>query len=487
MAKKWLCLCLAGLLLGLWGCAPPRQSAQPTAEADAPVNLVYYTIGEPDEDLGLVNEALNRILLEKYGFTVTYHKIGWNDYTAQFNSLINTNRNYDIIFTWTDNYMTTADSGNFLDLTEYLQTQYTALYEAVNSEFWKGVAIGERIYGIPTNKELATPVHFLFAQELVEKYQIDIDQYKTFASLEPLLERVYAQEPDYIPLFFDSSHTNIMAPGNYEYVGYDSIPLMIDSHDKTCQVVNIFETDYAKETLATLHRYYEAGYINQDAALRTAFSRFQDEPVFIRLSTGGPDASASYTADYGYPIVSGQVSDSIVTTESTQGGLMAVNAHTQYPEQCMQFLSAVNTDPEIRNLLNYGIEGVHYTLTEEDQVQMISTAYRGVPYTQGNWFILKTSVGEKLNKWELYQEFNENTLESPLLGFTPDYSGCQLEFNAVSLVYEKYYAPLATGTVDPAIYLPKLQEELKLAGVEKLQLTLQHQINDWLAAKHTGG
>lgn len=487
MAKKWLCLCLAAALLGLCGCTAPGQSANPTAEADAPVNLVYYTIGEPDEDLGLVNEALNRILLEKYGFTVTYHKIGWNDYTAQFNSLINTNQNYDIIFTWTDNYMTTAASGNYLDLTDYLQNAYRPMYEAINSEFWKGVAIQGRIFGIPTNKELATPVHFLFAQELVDKYHIDITQYKTFASLEPLLEQICAQEPDYIPLFFDSSHTNIMAPGNYEYVGYDSIPLMIDSHDKTCQVVNIFETDYARETLATLHRYYQAGYINQDAALRTAFSRFQDEPVFIRLSTGGPDASASYTADYGYPIVSSQVSDSIVTTESTQGGLMAVNAKTKYPEQCLQFLSAVNTDPVVRNLLNYGIEGVHYTLTEEDQVQMISTAYRGVPYTQGNWFILKTSVGEKLNKWELYQEFNENTLESPLLGFTPDYSSCQQEFKAVSLVYEKYYAPLATGTVDPSIYVPKLQEELKAAGVEKLQITLQHQINDYLASKNTGG
>ncbi len=37
-----------------------------------------------------------------------------------------------------------------------------------------------------------------------------------------------------------------------------------------------------------------------------------------------------------------------------------------------------------RNLLNYGIEGVQLYLTEEDQVQIISSAYRGVPYTQGN-------------------------------------------------------------------------------------------------------
>ena len=92
---------------------------------------------------------------------------------------------------------------------------------------------------------------------------------------------------------------------------------------------------------------------------------------------------------------------------------MVVNANTKHPEICLTFLNAVNTDPEVRNLLNYGIEGVHYTLTEEDQVQIISPAYRGVPYTQGNWFILKTTVGERPNKWELYQEFNDNTPNPP--------------------------------------------------------------------------
>ena len=159
---------------------------------------------------------------------------------------------------------------------------------------------------------------------------------------------------------------------------------------------------------------------------------------------------------------------------------MVVNANTKHPELCLTFLNAVNTDPEVRNLLNYGIEGVHYTLTEEDQVQRISNAYRGVPYTQGNWFILKTTVGERLDKWALYQDFNDNTAESPLLGFTPDYSACDTEFKAVSRVYEKYYASLLTGTVDPEQYLPKLLEELESAGIARLQRTLQKQIDDWL-------
>lgn len=278
---------------------------------------------------------------------------------------------------------------------------------------WKGVTIDGKIWGIPTNKELATPCHFLFSQELVERYGIDTHSTTALPLWSPFWRKL-PRRSRAVSLCFLTPAASISGPwATYEYVTYDSIPLMVNSHDGSCQVVNIFETSYARETLQLLHRYYEAGYINQDACLRTSFSRFQGENVFLRLSAGGPDASTSYSTDFGYPIVAQQVSDSIVTTESAQGGVMVVNANTKHPEICLTFLNAVNTDPEVRNLLNYGIEGVHYTLTEEDQVQIISPAYRGVPYTQGNWFILKTTVGNSPNKWELYQEFNDNTAEPP--------------------------------------------------------------------------
>lgn len=473
-----LALALA-VTLALGGCGRPDDG--PAGEdGGQPVNLIYYTIGEPDADLARVNEALNAILLERYGITVEYHKIGWNDYTAQLNSLVGTGQAFDVAFAWTDLYTSGAMAGSWLDLTDYLAGPCKTLYDTVNREFWKGIAVSGRIWGIPTNKELATPVHFLFDQSIVEKYDMDIDACDSLEALEPLLEEVAQREPDYIPLFLGSKPINPLTLSGYQYVSFDAVPLMVRSDDPDCRVVNIFETPEAASCLDTLHRYYEAGYINQDAIMRTSFSRFQDEPVFLRLSTGGPDASASYSTDYGYPIVARQVSDSVVTTESAQGGVMVVSANTEHPEACMTFLTAVNTDPEVRNLLNYGIEGVHYTLTEDDQVKIISPDYRGVPYTQGNWFILKTTVGESVNKWDLYRQFNENTVASPLLGFTPDYSRCQGTFNAVARVYEKYYAALMTGTVDPAEYLPRLQEELQEAGIDGLRLTLQAQIDAWL-------
>lgn len=469
----WLLLCLL-----LVGCTGPTAPARET-EAE-PVTLVYYTIGEPDADLAMVNEALNELLLERYGFRVDYRKIGWNDYADALTAKLRTGEQFDVAFTWTENYVRNAQAGYLMDLTEYLAEEGKELYDVVDPRFWQGVTIQGKIWGVPTNKELAVPLQFLFSRELVEKYQLDVSRYTTLESLEPLLEQISQAEPDCIPLFFDTSRLNLMNLGGYTYITSETVPLVVKNDDPTCTIQNLFETDYAGQILGLLHRYYQAGYINADAPLRTAMSRFPDEQVFCRISSGGPDSEASFSTDFGYPIVAVQASQAIVTSDATQGGIMAVSATSRHPEEALTFLTAVNTDPDVRNLLKYGIEGVHYTLTEEDQVQIRSDTYRGIPYTQGNWFILKTCVGEAPDKWEQYRQFNEAAVSSPLLGFNPDYSRCESAYTAVAQVYDKYYLALMTGSVDPEAYLQQVEEDLRKAGIDELRQTIQSQVDAWL-------
>ena len=480
MLKRCLPLLLAAALL--CGCAAPGTAPSETTPEE-PVTLVYYTIGTPDTDLKLVNQALNDILLERYGFQVEYNKIGWNDYTDRLNALMRTGEDYDIAFAWTDIYVRNAQSGYLMDLTDYLNADGRILYDTVDPRFWEGVTIRNRIWGVPTNKELAAPLQFLFSRELVEKYDIDVTQYTTLESLEPLLAMIAEKEPGCIPLFFDTSRLNLMNMGGYTYLTSETVPLVVRNDDPDCTIVNLFETDFARQMLQTLHRYYQAGYINQDAPLRAAMSRFPDEQVFCRISSGGPDSSASFSTDFGYPIEAVQVSEAVVTSDSTQGGIMVVNAATRHPEEAKAFLTAVNTDPEVRNLLKFGIEGIHYTLTEDGQVEILSDAYRGVPYTQGNWFILKTCVGESPNKWEEYRQFNAAAVSSPLLGFNPDYSRCEAAYTAVSQVYAKYYLALMTGAVDPEVYTARLMADLEAAGIDTLRDTIQTQVDTWLANK----
>jgi hypothetical protein len=242
----------------------------------------------------------------------------------------------------------------------------------------------------------------------------------------------------------------------------------------------------ARKTLDTLRKYYKASYINEDAAVKAPSGLIKGHNFFWRQAGGGPYSTVSWSNGAGFEIVAHQISPSIVTTESARGGIMVVSSGTNNPEACIRFLNCLNTDPEVRNFINFGVEDLHYDLTPEGQVAIKEdSGYLGVQYTQGNWFILKTLKGDPSNKWEVYKKFNSEAVKSEALSFTPDISSPQVssQMSAVSKVTAKYYPVLMTGTVDPEKVLPIFLEELKAAGIDELKSTFQHQIDTWKAGK----
>ena len=314
MKKRISLLLLMALLLT--GCGP---SQAPEAQADqTPVQLRYSTLGRADPDLPLVNEALNALLLDRYGFTVDYRKIDWNEYENTMNGILNTDQNFDVMFTWDSHYARYAQNGDFLDLEPYLKGEGRELWDALDPRFWQGVRINGRICGIPTNKELAPVVQFLFSRELVEKYQLDISRYTTIESLEPLLRQIARSEPLVVPLMFTSERVDLAQLLGYEYVVGGDLPLVVRSGDPDCRIVNLYETPEMQSLQATLRRFYTEGLINADATVRTAISRFEGEQAFCRIASGGPDADASFSVDFGYPILSQFASEPWITNSSAR-------------------------------------------------------------------------------------------------------------------------------------------------------------------------
>lgn len=480
---------LAAALLAVFpafisGCAAEGPENVPSQDVRSMPTLKYYTIGNPDPDLPRVNQELNVLLAEKLGIQIEYNRIPWEDYGGFISTLINSGSDFDICFAAAGahgDYTGNAQRGAWLPLNDYLLTEGRDMHEAVDPLFWKGAVVDGAVYGVPTNKELAVPTRWIYAEELVERYNVDITKLTTLESLGPLMQTIKDKEPDYLPMELSADASNFFALEGYEYLTDYTLPLMVLSDDTSLELVNIYDTALAEDTLQTLHEYYGAGYINTDAALRKSQSLTEGKKVFWFAASGGPFSESSWSRDRGYPLVSQLASGSFVNTESIRGGLMVINAHTSHPTESVRFLNLLNTDSEVRNLLNYGIEDVHYTLTEDDQVEIISSAYSGVQYTQGNWFILKTRVGDPLDKWEQYRAFNESAVKSVTLGFAPDFSEDLLEEIAqqVRAVTKKYYAPLMTGTVDPAVVLPEFRKELRDADIEFLRTALQRQLRTW--------
>lgn len=473
---------ILSLFFGIVGCQPLSDKNDNNTTNSDGIKLTYYTIGTPDKDLKLVNQEINKVLKKKCNFTIEYNKIGWGEYGKYINTMINSGINFDIAFaasTQQGDFVGNAKKGAWLQLDNYLINEGKDMQKSVNKLLWDAVRIDGKIYGIPTNKEVAVPEQFMYSKELIDKYNIDITKYNTLESLEPILKIIHDNEPEYIGFQLDNPTRNYFKIDGYEPVIDSRIPLMINSNDKNLKLVNIFDIEIAQKHLQTIRRYYKLGYINEDAAIKTSGSLVKNEKVFCQMSSGGPFSEKIWSNERGYPIVSNIVSPKVVTNESAHASVMVINSKTQHPKQCVEFLNLLNTDPELRNLINFGIQGKHYILTENDQVKMISNDYSGVQYTQGNWFILKTMNEEPINKWETFKNFNATAYRSACLGFNPDLTGISEKINMILKISDKYYSAIMTGSVDLDKYLPMYKNELEQAGLSDVMNNIQLQLKQW--------
>lgn len=497
--KKLLAVVLACFIascFGLTGCNGYKSPFSSSEEgggqpepSDQTDHLIYYTIGAPDPDLELVTDEINKILKEKINVTIQYIKIPWDEYGQRTTALINSGSDFDIMFASEGDqgdYIGHAQNGAWLPLDKYLKPGASGygMYQVINEKFWDGVKVDGKIYGIPTNKELAVPDWWMYPKELVDKYDIDISQYRTLESLEPLFQMIQQNEPEYIVFELDKKAHNFFLLDGYDWIIDKDCPLMVKNDDADLQVVSIFETDYGRNTLETLHRYYEAGYINNDAAVNDNGSLVKDRKTFLKVGAGGPASEVVWSNDRGYPVVAQQVTKSYITPNSACGAMMCVNARTKNADACIRFLNLLNTDPELRDLFNYGIEGVHYTKDERNKVVLPQDrTYSGVQYTQGNFFILSLTQADPDDKWEQFKAFNDEAVYASTLGFVADRREISDELNRISIVSQKYWSNLITGTVNPETELPKFINELKLAGLDKVKKELQKQLDEFKASK----
>lgn len=152
----------------------------------------------------------------------------------------------------------------------------------------------------------------------------------------------------------------------------------------------------------------------------------------------------------------------------------------------MEFLNLLNTDPVLRNMVDSGIEGVHYNKTDETHYENLpeSKNYDMPSYSLGNNMLLYLNANDPDDKWEQFKTFNAAGVDSPILSFNFDSTKVASEMAAVQNVKEQYWSSLMTGTVEPDEFLPKAIEKFKEAGLDKVIAEAQTQLDAWRAANN---
>lgn len=494
--QKYALLCLSALLActAFTGCG--KQKAETTSTGQEVVNLVWYQIGDTQKDAEEVIAKANEYTKEKIGVTVKVNQIGWGDYDRKMQVIINTGDEWDMAFTcsWGPNdYLVNAQKGAFLALDDLLPAYGKEISESIDPRFWEAARIDGSIYGVPNEKEIGSMPMWVFTKEYVDKYNIPYQDLHSLEDLEPWLKLIQEKEPDVVPFYLTKDFT---AP---TYMDKIQDPLGIEYGDETLTVQNVFETEKMKSTLETIRSYYTAGYINKDAATASA-----DKSVkrFVTKGDGQPFAELVWQNDLGFEVVSSPIMETQVTSSSARGSLTAISKNCKHPEKAIEYLNLVNSDEYLRNLLNYGIEGVHYDKVEPAAEE--KAAAEGKPYVydykiklkeekkkdyavpfwvQGGLFNTYVLENEPLDKWSTFKEFNDASQEAPSFGFNFNSEPVTTEISGFRNILDEFGPSLYTGSVEPSEYIPSLLKKLEATGIEKVKTEMQNQINEWKASK----
>lgn len=482
-------LLLLAMASGLSACGTAQQAAESAPEKAEPTHLVWwvYRSSTVPTAMGEVLQKANEISAEKIGVTVEMKFLNEEEFTANMNA----GRYYDMTFTcdWCNSFDEHARSGHFYNLTPLLKNETPALWKAVDP-WWKIGMLGDRIYGVPMLKDLGAEVFFRLNSDYFEGEKgLVIPETMEFADLEPMLAMWKEDHPDDYPLRMTQSGLSGMFQCHERIVGpYLVIPYSKAGTPEGTKIIPVWEDEEYMGMLRCLHRWYELGYINPDAAVT------DDLPYSLLTPVRTGTAWTGYMG-WCNPEVTGfnvKLSRFIgpnMSRETQQGALFAVNADA--PEEnvkaCLRYMQLLYTDRAFRDLLAYGIEGKHFNYYEGT---VLRTQQGGDEYRLDNFVTgpavsatvvsaSKEILGDR-DQWQKVFEGYEQAKTSDTNGFMYNGSFTKAMTDAMNDIWEANRAALVTGTVDPDVTMAEIRKQMEAIGLEQLKEEAQKQLDTYL-------
>lgn len=482
----------------------PAASSDPVASVGPEVTLKWMYHGSTVTDDKAVMEEINKYLKEKINAKLEMIWCGWGDFDDKVKLAINGGDPVDIYFTcsWSANeYAAYTKKGAYVRLDNpenNLLEKYApdlfnqldpVLADAATTEGPDGVGV----YAIPTYKEIAQSYTWDINTDMLAKYGYTPDDVKSFYDFGPMFEKIKAAEgKDFYPFNPEPAALERFV-NNSDYVDTGLLlSYEFDPNDPTksgTKIVSRYETEGYKNFVTKMREYYQAGYISPEAAsqqtMATNRKAHEDNGTYaIGTQVYYPGYENMITRPCKVTYKPAQAA--IISTTSARGAMQAISTTSKNPDRALMLLNLVNTDAKLFTMLDYGLEGTHYTKEADGRITFNEAAratYSPWAAGLGKNMLLPILSTEPANKWDLFDQFNKSGKPVPILGWAFDAEPVKNEIAALTNVAKEYADALDAGAVDPAVKLPEFISKLKANGIDTVLAEAQKQLDAFLAAK----
>ncbi len=484
--KKFLAIVISlAMTMGLAACGgntdKPSEANTNATTSDGKnvVNIKWVTVGGGmPENYDKWQKQVNDYIGPKIGVNVDMNVVSWGDWDQRRSAMVNTSGDYDIMFTNSNTYYNDVSIGAFLDISDMVQKSAPELYKMIPESYWEACKVGGKVYAVPTYKDSSQSEIFVWDKELATSAGVDMANVRELPQLTDAFKAIKEKsgKPVYVMDKADCEHFLYQ----YDKMGTGMSTIGVKFDDQKAKVVPVFEQPEVMETLKLIHEWYKNGYINADAATKSEPDKYRA----FGIVTGWTGAAKTvWGPGMGVEAEAYQWGPTIVSNETVRGSLNCISAGSKHPEKALELLQLVNTDPYVRDLFFYGVEGEDWEYTADKKVHRLKTDWKMAGYTQATFFTVTPTDDVDFNQWDEVRALNEGAKPSVLLGFTFDIKPIENELANCVTIYQRYKGEILTGTTDPEKSVPAMMKEMRAAGFDKIVEEAQKQIDAFMAAK----
>ena len=336
-------------------------------------------------------------------------------------------------------YKEFIDNGWLTALDTELSGSSKKINENISATLLKAAKVNNETFAIPNNKAIGQYTYMLLNKELAEATSLDgiynLGKIDGFFNeyIYYYLEDVANQEnyPNVVPVAAEYgycldllAHYWSINPETYEaendalsVLGYRyTDPKTLSKGQTILSFDNLFADEVFCENLVRLKDYDFNGYFGEVAEGQKAAIKFESGSLTDYEKYLGEDS------EY-YPVI---VKYPSVNVSDVYDSMFGVCTYTVDVAKSMQVLTYLNTNADLRNILQYGVEGEHYKLVEDEkgnvQVVRLTDENKNVLYSMdvfktGNAFVAYPETNMKADVWEKAKKQNLEALIEPLLNF----------------------------------------------------------------------
>lgn len=411
---------------------------------DAIAGIVHEATEEVDEDAETA-EVTVETMVDEYGQSVTVYPAVADDQLDIF--LV---KGYDQYLTYIEEELVVALDEQMADIGKKLNSYiYPHFLDMANID---------GLYGIPNNHASGEYQFLLVNKRLVEEWSYSADELSTLADCEGFIKdmgdlKAAGEESlaGVTPLLGKTDPANMIyynQDGNFSIGGeWSLLCSQITADTAGYSTIEDFTpartlggSEYLNNLLM-MKKLEELGYVG-DGVIDAG------EEFAVGVVAGQHEDLAKYEDEY-YVFTHAVP---VATKEDVFESVFCISTYTKDVSRSMEVLTYLNTNEEIRTVLQYGVENKHWKkgvdANGEDVINVISDDYIMNIVDTGNVYLTYPGDGIPMSHWEHSKLQNIDCVANPYFGFEYLSADNEDNFKSLANLSKRYYDMLQAMTAD---------------------------------------